>query len=253
MPEGADGPDVTEDPFLGGRLRLRQPARGYRAAIDPVLLAAAVDARAGEHVLDVGVGHGAAALCLVHRVSGCRVTGIEVQPALARLARENAQINGLDAAVHVVTSDFTAPGLDLPEAGFDHAMANPPYGGREGGTVSSNAQRAVAGAEGEARLEDWIGFMYRRVRPKGTLTLIHRADQLDRIVSALHGRCGAITVFPLWPKAGAAAKRVIVRARRDVAGRAALTPGLVVHDADGSFTATADAVLRGAALPVPTG
>lgn len=253
MPEAAERPDVTESPFLGGQLRLRQPARGYRAAIDPVFLAAAVDARAGEHVLEAGVGHGAAALCLVRRVAGCKVTGIEIQPDLARLARENARINDLDAAVHVVTADFTTPALDLPEVEFDHVMANPPYGERGGGTVSSNTQKAIAGVEGPARLEDWIGFMYRRVRPKGTLTLIHRADQLDRVVSALHGRCGAITVFPLWPKTGVAAKRVIVRARRDVAGRAGLAPGLVVHDADGSFTATADAVLRGVALSVPTG
>ncbi|MFZ2468854.1 MAG: methyltransferase, partial [Parvibaculum sedimenti] len=37
----------TDDGFLGGRLQLLQPAKGYRAGIDAVLLAASVPARHG--------------------------------------------------------------------------------------------------------------------------------------------------------------------------------------------------------------
>ena len=250
-PGDAAGRRCTEDAFLGGRLRLRQPVDGYRAAIDPVFLAASVDAAAGDRVLDVGAGHGAAALCLARRVPGCHVTGIEVQPGFARLAGENARANGLAGSVGIVAADLMRPAL--APADFDHVMANPPYLERGRGTPPRSRDAAAARAEGDVGLGEWIGFMHRMARPRGVLTLIHRADRLDRILSLLDRRCGAVTVFPLWPRSGVAAKRVIVRARKDVAAPAAIAPGLVLHGNDGAFTAEADAVLRGAALRVASG
>ena len=253
MAEAGPSADRSEDGFLDGGIRLLQPAAGYRAAIDPVFLAAAVDAAPGERVLHVGAGHGAASLCLARRAEGCLVTGLETQPRLAGLARENARANGLEPFVRVVEGDLAAPGPALREGGFDHVMANPPY--RDGGEGAGprDRERAIAYSGNGIPLEGWIGFMHRMARPKGTLTLIHRADRLDRILSALHGRCGGVAVFPLWPKAGAAARRVVVRARRGVARPAVMCPGLVLHEPDGAFTAAADAVLRGGALPVATG
>ena len=73
------------------RVALRQPAAGYRAAIDPVLLAAAVPAQSGETVLDIGTGTGAALICLAARVAGCRVVGLEVQKGLAAFAADAAR------------------------------------------------------------------------------------------------------------------------------------------------------------------
>lgn len=238
----------TEDGFLGGRLRLRQPVDGYRAAIDPVFLAASVDAAAGDRVLDVGAGHGAAALCLARRVPGCHVTGIEIQPDLARLAGENVRANGLAGFVGIVAADLMQPAMT--QADFDHVMANPPYLEQGRSTLPQGRHAAVARLEGGAGLDEWIEFMYRMARPGGILTLIHRADRLDRILSLLDRRCGAIAIFPLWPKSGIAAKRVVVRARKDAAAPAVMAPGLILHEADGAFTAEADAVLRGAALRV---
>ena len=246
--ESAADRRYTEDGFLGGRLRLRQPADGYRAAIDPVFLAASVDATADDRVLDVGAGHGAAALCLARRVPGCHVTGIEIQPDLARLAGENARANGLAGFVGIVAADIAQP--VMTQADFDHVMANPPYLERSRSTPPQGRRAATARLEGDAGLEEWIGFMHRMARPGGILTLIHRADRLDRILSLLDRRCGATAVFPLWPKSGVAAKRVIVRARKDAAAPAIMAPGLVLHEQDGAFTAAADAVLRGAALRV---
>ena len=81
------------------------------------------------------------------------------------------------------------------------------------------------------------------------ITLIHRADRLDDILARLHGRAGAITVFPLWPRGlngggGTAAKRVLVQARKGVKSPMKLAPGLVLHEADGGYTAAASRVLR---------
>jgi len=238
-----------EDALLGGRVRFVQPAAGYRAAIDPVFLAAAVPAAAGDTVLDAGAGAGAAALCLATRVAGVRVCGLEVQPDLVRLARGNAEINGLGGRVEMIAGDLLQPPARLAAGTFDHVMANPPFlrAGRD--NPPPDAGKAAASMEGAAGLADWIAFCVAMARPKGSVTLIQRADRLDAVLAALAGRAGEIVVFPLWPGpargAGAApARRVIVSARRGVATPLRLAPGLVLHEPGGAFTAAAEAVLR---------
>jgi tRNA1(Val) A37 N6-methylase TrmN6 len=104
--------------------------------------------------------------------------------------------------------------------------------------------------EGEAKLADWVDFAIRMTRPKGGVTFIHRADRLDELLTLFRGRAGGIVVFPLWPKAGREANRVIVRARPAVKTPMRLSPGLVLHKEDGAYTAEALSVLRdGEALP----
>jgi tRNA1(Val) A37 N6-methylase TrmN6 len=238
---------MTEDAFLGGQVRLRQPVEGYRAAIDPVLLAASVDAGPGQRVLEVGTGHGAAAICLAHRVPDCAVTGIEIQPALVRLANDNARLNGLSSSVQVMVGDLVRPLPRIAAGGFDHVMANPPYLDAPRADVSPDAARAAANVEGGADLSEWIAFMLRMVRSKGTITLIHRADRLGDILSLLQGQAGEVVVFPLWPKQGIAAKRVIVRARKGIRTPLSMSAGLVMHEDNGGYTAAADEILRGGA------
>lgn len=233
------------DALLGGRVRLTQLAAGYRVAIDPVLLAAAVPARAGEQVLDVGAGVGAAALCLATRVAGCRVTGLEVQRSLVRLANDNAKLNGLEDRVVVMEGDLLRPPPRLAPGGFDHVMTNPPHLEPGHGTASPSPGKRVANVEGEAQLGAWLAFCLAMLRPKGSVTVIHRADRLDAVLAALYRKAGEIVVFPLWPMAdGRAARRVIVRARKDVETPGRLCFGLVLHRADGSFTDAVEAVLR---------
>jgi len=244
---------MTEDGFLGGRVRLRQPADGYRAAIDPVFLAASVPAKAGETVLEAGAGHGAAAICLASRVPGCQVFGIEAQADLVRLANDNARLNGLAPAVQVMVGDLAKPPPRLISGSFDHVMANPPYLAAGAASSSPVPGRAAANVEGEAVLADWIGFLLRMVRLKGTLTLIHRADRLDEILALLRADAGEIVVFPLWPRAGEPAKRVIVRARRAIRTPLTVAAGLALHGEGGAYTPEADAVLRGDALDLLPG
>lgn len=238
----------TEDALLGGRLRFFQPARGYRVAIDPVLLAAAVPVRPGERVLDAGIGSGAAALCLLAREPGCSVTGIERHPELAALAAANAAANGMAERLQVVEADLLGP----PGEVFDHVMTNPPY--HPGAASSASPMDTKRAAHlAEADLDIWLGACLARLRPKGSLVLIHRADQLDAILAGLWRRAGSVTIFPLWPNGAAKmARRVIVVARRSSRSPARLCRGLVLHAPDGRFTDEAEAVLRhGAALPIP--
>ncbi|HXV23810.1 MAG TPA: methyltransferase [Alphaproteobacteria bacterium] len=238
--------DTTEDALLGGRVRLIQPAEGYRVAIDPVLLAAAIPAGPGERVLDLGSGTGAAALCLAVREPGCRVSGLERDLALVRLAQDSAHLTGVAARVDFMVGDLLAPPPRLAPGSFHHAMANPPYL-PAAGAPSPQAGRAAAHVEGEAGLEEWVRAALTMVRPKGTVTFIHRADRLDQLIAAFASRAGELVLFPLWPDSGKPAKRILVRARKAVSAPARLAPGLVLHAPGGGFTEAAEAVLRGGA------
>lgn len=250
--------EFTEDAILGGQVRLRQPRHGYRVAIDTVFLAAAVPAGDGEMVVDVGAGIGAASLCLARRVRGCRVSGIEPQTDLVRLAGENVLLNNLTARVDIMVGSLSRPPMRLAPGSFHHAMANPPY--LEAGRVraSPNPAKAAANVEAAATadgasgagLGDWLRFCLIMVRNKGTVTIIHRADRLDDVLAGFRGVAGGIIVYPLWPDArGTPAKRVLVRAVKGASSPMRLTPGLVLHSDDGAFTPAADAVLRdGAAV-----
>jgi len=240
--------DVSEDALLGGRIRVRQPHRGERIAIDPILLAAAVPARRGERVLDAGAGTGAAALCLARRVAGVRVTGLERVTALVGLARTNAALNRLASRVAMRAGDIAEPPAAIALGGFDHVMANPPHLETRRAQPSPVAGRRAARMEDNVTLDEWVRFCLATVRRRGSVTLIHRADRLDAILGALSAHsAGEVVVFPLWPKQGRPAKRVIVRARKGVATALRLAPGLTLHEADGRFTAAAEAVLREAA------
>ena len=237
---------TTEDALLDGRVRLVQPAEGYRVAIDPVLLAAAVAAGPGERVLDLGSGTGAAALCLAVREPACRVSGLERDLSLVRLAQAGAERTRVAGRVEFMVGDICAPPPRLAPGSFHHVMANPPYL-PQGGAPSPQPGRAAAHVEGEAGLEDWVRAALTMVRSKGTVTFIHRADRLDALIAGFAGRAGEIVLFPLWPEAGRPAKRVLVRARKDVASPARLAPGLALHAPGGGFTEAAEAVLRGGA------
>ncbi len=237
--------DLTRDVFLGGALAIRQPRDGYRAATDPVLLAAAVGARPGQSVLELGCGVGVAALALARRVPGLDLWAIERQAPYAELARLNAQENGLQ--LHVEIGDLAKMPVALRRT-FDHVMANPPYY-LPASPAARDPGRDAALRE-ETPLEDWIDAALRRLRQGGHLTLIHLADRLPRILAALEGRAGAIAVRPISARVGREAGRVLVCARKGARGPFRLLSPLVMHNGDShrhdgnDFSTAAQALLR---------
>nr|WP_207459431.1 methyltransferase [Azospirillum sp. SYSU D00513] len=237
---------APEDFLLGGRVRLTQPEGAYRAAIDPVLLAAFTAAREGERVLDVGAGTGAASLCLAARVSGAQITGLEQRADAAAYARRNIALNEMEERVALVEGDLLAPPPVLAGLRFDRVMMNPPYLKAGAASVPPDDWKAAANVEGAASLPDWLRFAARMLKPRGTLTLVHRADRLDEILAALHGRFGGVLLVPVWPKAGEAARRVLLSARLGGKAPFRLSAGLTMHEAAGGYTEAAERVLRGA-------
>lgn len=233
---------VTEDRLLGGRVRLLQPRRGYRVAVDAVLLAAAVEAGPESRVLDLGAGVGAVGLCLAARVAGCRVLGIELQAGLAELAERNAALNGVGDRVRTIVHDLAQ---DLPPRlePFDVVATNPPYLAASVADPSPDRSKALATVESSAGLARWLAAACGAARPDGSLVMIHRADRADEIVGHLTGiGWGDVTVKRLPPAA-----RVLVLARRHDELVQRCSPPLVLHGPSGGYTAEAEAILRHAA------
>lgn len=241
---------LTRDAWLGGRLTLLQPATGYRVAIDAALLAAAVPLKPGGRALELGAGVGAAALALARRVPDARVTALELQPGLADLARRNATANALADRVAVVEGDVAALAPDLTD--FDAVFFNPPYLTADANDPTDDVQKRIATVEGPAGLADWLRAAARAARSGADVVLIHRADRLADILAAADAaRIGGLTVFPLWPKPGAAASRIVVHGRKNKGGRLRLSAGLILHAAEGGYTTAAGRILTGGErLPV---
>ncbi len=241
---------TTDDTLLDGAVIFRQPADGYRAAIDPVFLAAAVPDSVKGRVLDLGCGAGAAMLCLARRRDDLTVVGLERDPDLAELAAANSEANQFGTRATVVQGDLLQPPPKLIVASFDAVIANPPYMEAEDVTPSPAPRKASATVEGEADLGDWVRVASRFVKPQGLVVFIHRADRLGELHQALtQAGCGGSVTIPLWPKAGAQPKRAVVLSQRGNTGPAVSGGGLIVHDLDGRFSRQAELILRaGSAL-----
>lgn len=253
IPVGTTSAETT-DRVLDGRVTVTQPSDGYRVAIDPVFLAAAVEVDPGARVLDLGCGVGTASLCLAARVADATIVGLDREPVFIAFAKANAISNACGPRVDFLLGDLLMPPVELASqelavASFDHVMANPPYLKRGTATASAHPLKAAATVEGAAALQDWVDAAARHLKPGGGLTMIHRADRLPDLIAALAPAFGAIRILPLLPKTGVAPKRVILKAALGGGGKPVELPGFILHEPDGRFTAAADNVLRaGAAL-----
>ncbi len=244
--------DTTQDDFLGGRLTLTQPKTGYRAGLDPVLLAASCPARPGQRVLDAGCGVGTAGLCLAARVPGLQLFGLDAWPDYAALARANGAANG--TAFTVFDGDVAAPPPELRALAFDHILMNPPFFDR--GTRARDAGKAHGRAE-DTPLAVWLDFAARRLAPKGRLTLIQAMARLPDALAGLDRRLGSVTVQPLAARHGRDPKLFLLHAVKGGRGAFALKAPIALHDgprhtqdAQDYAPAIAEVLRFGAALPV---
>ncbi len=248
-------PELTQNDFLNGCVKIWQPQAGYRAGVDPVLLAASVPAQHGDRVLELGCGVGTAFLCLAARVDGLLIDAVELQSEYAALAHRNARENAVEATIW--EADISELPAELRQRQFDHVLVNPPYFDRSSSTSAQDKGRDIAMGE-ETPLQDWVAVAAKRLAPKGTATFIHRAERLPELIGHMQQRLGSLQVMPLQARIGRDAGLVLVRGRKG--GRAAfrLHAPVVLHEGpthvrDGEdYSQRIRAVLReGAALDFP--
>jgi tRNA1(Val) A37 N6-methylase TrmN6 len=237
--------ELTEDALLGGRIRIRQPKRGYRVNVDTLLLAAAVETAPGMRLLEAGCGVGAALIAVAARTENAKLLGLERDANMAALARENLAMNGMSTIAEIVTGDVLGRGAN--QHTFDGAFFNPPFDGEGEGRAPADVRRHAYIAE--EPIERWIGVLADRLKGGAALTLIHRAAKLPDILTGMEGRLGGVEVMPLRPHATAPAKRVLVRARKGSRAPLRLLRGHDLHDASGAkYTPEIAAVLQGEAV-----
>lgn len=219
--------ELRRDGYLGNRLYLWQPRVGYRAGMDPVLLAACVPATPGQAVLDLGCGAGAAALCLASRVSGLTIAGVEMQLAYANLARRNASEAGVQ--MDVFCANLTQMPAALRQRHFDHILANPPYYRSGAHSKASDHGRGIALGETGTALSEWIAVAARRLKPKGLLHVIQRVDRLPELLAACEGKLGSVEVLPVAPRKKRPAGLVLLRAQKGGRADFKLHAPLIMH------------------------
>ncbi|MDG1708380.1 MAG: methyltransferase [Emcibacteraceae bacterium] len=232
--------EITHDEFLGGRIKLYQPSKGYRISSDSVFLAACLTVKKGEKILDVGAGNGAILSCLLARIKvDATYHGIEIQNDLIELARKNNSQN-----IEYYQGDVFSDVKECEPNSYHQVVSNPPY--YDKGTVTNSPYETKAMAFGKSMddLKLWIERLVRLTRPKGFVTVVHRADRLNDIISVLSQKCGSIIIHPFFPKQGKDANRVIIRAQKDTKGLLTLKSGLIVHKSDGTYSEAAENILR---------
>lgn len=240
--------EIVENALLGGRVRLLQPAKGYRAGMDAALLAAAVSGKPGERLIEAGCGAGGALMQIAARHPELALMGLERDPATADLARENAALNGSSASIVTgdVAAGFRALGLPL----FDWAISNPPFFD-DPGALRDPAPGKRAAWMADDGLAAWTRFLLKSVREGGRIVVIHRADRLADLLALLSETAGSFSVRGIHPHADEPAKRVLVQAIKTGRAPLRLLSPLILHDRSGAkHTPEAEAILRGeASLP----
>jgi tRNA1(Val) A37 N6-methylase TrmN6 len=253
--EGGSGAGLSSDAWLGGRLTLAQPLDGHRVGTDAALLAAALDLQAGR-VVDVGAGVGAVGLAIACRSERVSVDLVERDAALATLAGENAARNGLAARVRAIAADVldarSRRSAALTDGSAEAVVTNPPFFAPGSVRVSPDAGRAsahvLAARDGESPLAGWIRAALALLAPGGRFAMIHRPDALEAILGGIGRRLGGVALLPIYPRAGAAAHRLVVSGTKGSRASLRIAPGLFLHETDGRLTEEADAIHRGETL-----
>jgi tRNA1(Val) A37 N6-methylase TrmN6 len=225
--------EFTEDAFLGGQLRLRQPRSGHRAGHDAMLLAAATPACPGDRVVEFGAGVGAAGLAVARRVAGINLVLVEIDADLANLARENAAANAIAAEAVVLdvaasAGAFAAAGL-APDS-VDVVLMNPPFNDAARHRASPDKARELAHVADASTLEHWIHAARRILKSGGSLALIWRADGVAEVLAALDRGFGSLAILPVHGDARAPAIRVLFRAVKGGRAPSRMLAALMLND-----------------------
>jgi len=218
--------DFTKDSFLGGRIKIWQPKKGYRAGIDPILLAASVNASEGQKVLDLGCGVGTASFALGYRVKNIELYGIEIQKAVADLANLNSEENGIELKLEC--SNITKLSSNITSKSFDHVIANPPYFDRKTSVRSINLAKEKSFGD-TCPISDWLKVAAKRAKPKGFVHFIVRSDRLPEMFRNMPSSLGSLVITPILSRKNENAKLAILHARKNGRAGFIISSPIILH------------------------
>lgn len=235
---------TTLDEIYGKRVKLYQPAKGFRVCVDTILLSASIDAQPNNKVLDVGAGVGGATLALAARCPDIFVHGIELLRENVVLATENIKMNAMQGRVEILCGTLTTPPPRLAAGTYDHIMTNPPYYDGCSTRSSEITQKQLAHEMNDTEFKNWLQFCLMMLKTEGYITFIYPAHYLHKILGHLSGKMGNITIYPIWPKRNTPAKRVIIKGQKGSSAPSKILPGLTLHQVNGGYTQEAEEILR---------
>jgi tRNA1Val (adenine37-N6)-methyltransferase len=224
---------VTHDSLLRGRIKLIQPARGFRSSLDPVLLAGFIRPPFG-HFLDIGCGTGAVSFLLLALDPASSGVAVEIQARLARLTGQGVEANDFASRLRVVAEDVRKT-QEIPSAAFDLVATNPPFRPLGTGNLPPHNERSLAHHEVTLTLANWLDVARAALRPEGRLCAILPADRLNDVRTGLRQRGMAMARLRMVAaQPDATPLRCCFEAR--AASLVATTqeePTLIVHEAGG--------------------
>ena len=240
--------DSKPDAFLDGKISLFQPLNGYRANSDSILLAAAVDAKKGQSILELGCGVGAVLFSLMSRVDALKVVGIEIQRKYAQLAVRNAEYNGFEA--DILECDITEVPHAYKQINYNHVVLNPPFFNQNSSVKSGQLDKDFSKRESGISLSAWLNVAIKRCAPKGDVVIMHRATRLPEILKSFDGRLGDIKILPISSFEGTPATRIIIKGKKGSASPLNILAPFVLHEVKGedrlakTYTVAAERILR---------
>lgn len=235
----------TRDAFFHGRILIIQKKKGYRFSVDAVLLADFIEIQPGDACLELGVGNGIVSLLLSVKPFG-RVTGLEIQPDLAELARRNVLLNRLGDRIEILTADLR----DFrPAARFDVVFSNPPYFRKRGGVLSPCPEKSIAKHEIACDISDIMRKSRECLKADGRAYFIYPDQRRKDFMQAVEGQGMAVRKLRDVRAREGSPPKLFLAACGPREERPEISPPLVLFGTDGKYTAEAEAIFSGRIAP----
>jgi tRNA1Val (adenine37-N6)-methyltransferase len=230
--------DYTEDTLYDGRIRCLQHRKGYRFSVDAVLLGNFIQPRPGDRILDLGCGCGIIPLILTYRWPNVLITGLEIQPNLASLARKNVELNNLQERIEILPGDLKEIKKYTESGSFDWIISNPPYRRSGSGRVNPGDEQAFARHEQLADLASVVKAAGWAVKKRGKVVLIYPASRGAAVIAELkNAGLEPKKMLSIFSYPGSSASLLIIEAVKHGGEEMTILPPFYIYEKrDGEYS-----------------